>query len=171
MNQSRPEEPNIPRLEGIRDATGENIFSDGEAPDAEEPARDGLLATPVAGDGPVFNPNDFIPTMRSRGKTVFGMSCGVLLVLGGVAAWIGPALGLTQWALLPFLSLSLFTLGVTLCLPAAIMGYNDLKAMRAGAMVNDQLGSTTLGLWLGMTGTLIGVLIGPVSFMWFNWYG
>ncbi|MFT5525196.1 MAG: hypothetical protein ACI9G1_001740 [Pirellulaceae bacterium] len=172
MNQRPTDEPNIPRLQGIRDAAGENIFSDGKDVEAEALPRNNLLSTPIASEGgPLLNVNDVVPTLKSRGKTVFVLSWGLLLVLAGVASWIVPALGFLSWYLWPILSISLFTLGISLCLPAAIMGYNDLNAMRAGAMPNDQRASTTWGFWLGTIGTVIGAIAGPVSFIWFNWIG
>ena len=98
MNQPPSDDPNIPRLEGIRDAKGENIFPDEEGVQQELPDRGGLLATPVVSEegGPVFQPDDFEVTLQSRGKTVFILSWGILLVLGGVAAWIAPFIGYVE---------------------------------------------------------------------------
>lgn len=153
--------PSDPRFQPppLRDAAGNNLFVDPDAPVAAQPAdgqaitppapaatkavNDNLFATPAATGGePAYEPR-YETTRKHR---------GILLLVLAIAGLAGDvALLLTLLA--PF---GLIGLGAILPAAAAwIIGQGDLKAMRQGAMDDSGRKMTRVAMWLGLAGALL----------------
>jgi hypothetical protein len=161
--------PNDPRFQRppLRDAAGNNVFGDPDAPVQAEPAdgqplpgrpvpeqTDNLFAAPAADTGsqPAYQPQ-FETTQRHRGV--------LLLVLAVVGLAGSGGLGLVMagvfWGLIGLV-------GIVPAMAAWLLALADVKAMRSGAMDPSGLGQTRLALWLGAGGLAIyvGVLVAVV---------
>ena len=152
--------PNDPRFQRppLRDAAGNNVFADPEAPVQAEPADgqplpanpvpdhpDNLFLAPAADTGPepAYQPQ-FETTQPHRGV--------LLLVLGvvGLAGSGGVALVMTGfvWGLIGLL-------GIVPAATAWLLGLADVKAMRSGAMEPSGLVQTRVAMWLGAAGVIV----------------
>ena len=155
--------PNDPRFQPppLRDAAGNNLFVDADAPIAAEPADGGplparivepaehnLFAAPAAQpiDEPAYQPQ-FETTHPHRGMLLLVLSVVGLAGSGSLLLVVtGSILGL---------------LGLVAIIPAAaawLLGRSDLRAMRQGAIDPSGLIQTRLAMWLGLAGTLIYVV-------------
>ena len=166
--------PNDPRFQRppLRDAAGNNVFGDADAPVQAEAAdgqplpatpvhdqSDNLFAAPAADTGrePAYQPQ-FETTQQHRGV--------LLLVLAVVGLAGSGGLGLVMagvfWGLIGLLA-------IAPAMAAWLLAMGDVKAMRSGAMDPSGLGQTRLAMWLGAAGVAVyvGVLVAVVILLLF----
>jgi hypothetical protein len=157
-----PAHPNTNRKDPFQDELGRNPFGD-EGPPG--PASDDPYSVPAADSGPSYHPDEFETTLGHRSGVVLWL--GGLGLAGSALGAAGVLIGLTAMQLAGSLLLwftgGLLVLGVPASWAAWMMGWQDLRAMRAGAMDRAGLPKTQLGLTLGLMGTLLGAV--PVVYV------
>jgi hypothetical protein len=153
----RPNDPRFTRPP-LRDAEGNNVFADPDAPVAAEPADGGSLPAKVVEPAesnffaaPAAQPTDE-PAYQPQYETTHPHR-GILLLVLSIVGLAGSG------SLLLIVAGSIFGLmGLAAIIPAAaawLLGRQDLKAMRQGAIDASGLVQTSLAMWLGLAGTLI----------------
>lgn len=137
-NDSRFQKPEV------RDAAGQNRFAEGgEAGESSAPAAD-VYSVSVADEARPFQPKYEVQQAPRWGMllllAVFGALGGLLgtVSLTGffISGWICPLLGVGPAG------------------AAALLGYEDLKAIEAGAIDSRARASTRLATWLGFAALL-----------------
>ena len=156
-----PKHPNTGRRDPFRDEQGDNPFADDgpEADVSEDPYAVSASETASAlRTGPTYRPNNFETTLPHRGGRVFQLGrIGLALsVLGavGVATCIAFPEASGLWVVL---SAALLLFGLPCSFTAWIMGRNDLRAIRSGAMDDAGLVRTSRGHAFGVIGTLVAI--------------
>ena len=144
MSYQVPNHPGQPRPNPFAGADGTNPFADSASSPAS--AAESADANPYAASGSsvesVAQPQAFETILSHRGGTVFWL--GLIGLLGATVGWL---------CLLVWMPVPLFAL--CLSIPAWLMGRNDLRAMKAGAMDNSGWRQTRAGYVMGMIGSLI----------------
>ena len=157
-SQDLPTNPSDLLRKPIVGEDGVNPFAESGPAPAES---DNLYHAPASDDGPVYQPTGYVPALVSRSGRIFRFGLWGLIVslvaavtlavaipfagrsqLGGVAVTFAFLAALTDLAL---------TLG------ACILGLNELKAIRAGAVMDSDRTQTRRGMILGLIGTLIAI--------------
>lgn len=133
--------PNDPRFRqpAMRDQAGTNRFGEEAEPSNEKIAVGDAFAT-TSGDARPFDPR-YEAQQPSRS--------GILFVLGGLG-WIGAAVGvlaLLEWTATGWICP---LLGLGPAGAAALLAWEDLKAIRVGAMADQNHPATRLALWCGL---------------------
>ena len=153
----RPSHPNTGRTNPFVDEEGNNPFS-GEN---SENGDDNLFSATNAESVREYQASDFETVLPHRGKLIFwlgvvGMILSGLGVIGAIAT-VGALLGMFDggWIALlgPCAFYALLPNGI-----AWMLGYQDARAIRVGAMSDAGRVSTSRGLLLGQVGTLASVL-------------
>ena len=152
MSYQFPKHPGQPRPNPFAGADGNNPFADSSSPpapaDANPYAASGAPAMLATSAVP---PQEFETTLAHRGGTVFWF--GLIGLLGSTAGI--PCL----YFMLP---VPIFSL--SLSIPAWLMGRNDLRAMKSGAMDSSGRRQTRAGYVMGLIGTFFGGLISVLLF-------
>jgi len=136
---------------------GVNPFADSGPPPAES---DNLYHAPASDDGPVYQPTGYVATLVPRSRRIFRFGLGGL-ILAVVAA-------ITFATASPNAQTQLGRIAVTFAFVAAladlaltvgscVLGLNELKAIKAGAVRGSDRKETRRGMGLGLLGTLIAV--------------
>jgi hypothetical protein len=135
----RPNDPRFQRPE-LRDEAGQNRFTDDSAPPADSSAEAGDTYAGASDDARPFVPRyeaqqpartGFLFLLGSLGY--LGVAVGVLALLGlFTTGWIAPLLGLAPSA------------------AAWLLAWEDLKAIRTGAIAEEARPGVRLAMWLGL---------------------
>ena len=155
MSFRYPAHPNTNRTDPFQDAEGKNPFAD-EGVNPEKTSDNPYAVSAVS--EPLLCPADScVVVYPHRGRTIFwlGMTgccsaLGAALALAGILAASAIAGGLSVMC-----CLLLFIVSLTAGGTAWMIGRQDLRAIRAGAMDPDGLRLTQRGHRLGVAGTLI----------------
>lgn len=139
--------PNDPRFQkpSITDAAGQNRFSEGDPAAAldQGEAGDAFAAGAAAGARP-YQPQ-YEVTQQSRGR--------MLLTIAGLGL-AGAVLGLIALAGVFPTGYFATLISVVPAATAWMLAYQDLKAMRLGAMDDSGRSRTRLAYWLGLFGLI-----------------
>lgn len=135
----RPNDPKFQRPD-LRDEAGQNRFSEDSAPEADPPAETANNYATAAGDVRPFEPRYEVQQQARTGLFYLlgglgyaGMAVGLLALLRiFTTGWIAPLLGLAPAA------------------AAWLLAWEDLKAIRAGAIAEDARPGLRLAMWLGL---------------------
>jgi hypothetical protein len=139
----RPNDPRFQRPD-VRDPAGKNPFGEGEQP-AEAPQNESNGYAAAATD----EARPFVPRYEAQQQS----RTGLLLLLGGLA-WAAAAVGTISLAGLLNLGWISPLLGMGPGAAAWFLAYEDLKALRVGAITADASSPTRNAFWLGLTGLL-----------------
>lgn len=133
--------PNDPRFRqpAMRDEAGTNRFGE-EVEQGSEGRPGGDAFATASGDARPYDPQYEVQQPARS---------GMLFVLGGLG-WIGAAVGvlaLLEWTATGWICP---LLGLGPAAAAALLAWEDLKAIRAGAMADQNRLATRLALWCGL---------------------
>ena len=155
MSFRYPDHPNTNRIDAFQDADGKNPFADGESP--PEAISDNPYAASAAREPMPASTESCQIVYPHRGRTVFwlglvGCCCSLGAVLAGSGSLTTPSVA---GGLLAMLCLLLLIASLTAGGTAWMLGRQDLRAIRAGAV--DAAGTTLTrrGHRLGLASTLI----------------
>ena len=135
----RPNDPKFQRPE-LRDEAGQNRFSEDSAPQPSSAAQPQNNYAAAAGDVRPFQPR-YEAQQHARTGLLYllgalgyaGMAVGLLALLRiFTTGWIAPLLGLAPAA------------------AAWLLAWEDLKAIRAGAIAEEARPGVRLAMWLGL---------------------
>jgi hypothetical protein len=137
----RPNDPRFQRPE-LRDDAGQNRFTDASDPTPDTPAAAANNYAAAGGEARPFQPRyDAQQPARTGllyllgGLGLAGMAVGLLALLRiFTTGWIAPLLGLAPAA------------------AAWLLAWEDLKAIRIGAIGEQSRPGVRLALWLGLVG-------------------
>jgi len=157
-----PHNPGTNREDPFADENGNNPFADEDASAGEtvDPSGSGdgnVYGASDRGSAPAYRPGDYVMMLPHRGGRVLtygvcGLSLSALSLLFGALALSGTFSDWTGFSAIP---LQLIALAVAV--PAWILGHQDLRAIKAGAMDDAELGRTRLGYAFGIVAVLIAV--------------
>lgn len=135
--------PNDPRFQKpeIHDPSGKNRFGEGPPPEQPPQAQSQVYAAAATEEA-----RPFVPRYEAQQQP----RTGLLLVLGGLS-WAGAALGAISLTGGFNLGWILPLLGIGPGLAAWFLGYEELKAIRVGAIGSESRSQTRYALWLGIT--------------------
>ncbi len=150
-----PKHPNTNRKDPFHDEEGRNLFAD-EGPESE--VSDNPYGVSGQDGGRTFQTGEFETVFAHRGGRVFGLGImGAIMSALGAAGTIACVLSPSGAGSLLSLSAGLLILGLPCAWSAWMMGRNDLRAIRAGAMDDSGQRKTRGGYALGMAGTLVAI--------------
>jgi len=157
MSFRYPDHPNTNRIDPFQDADGKNPFADGESP--PEAVSDNPYAASAAGEPMLASTESCQIVYPHRGRTVFwlglvGCCCSLAAVLAGSGSLTTPSVA---GGLLAMLCLLLLIASLTSGGTAWMLGSQDLRAIRAGAMDASGTTMTRRGHRLGIAATLISI--------------
>jgi hypothetical protein len=143
---------------------GVNPFADSGPAPAE---TDNLYHAPASDDGPVYQPTGYVPTLVPRSRRIFRFGLLGLVVSIVAAITLAAASPYTQDIYSQNVK-SLAGIAVTfafiaaladlaLTVGACVLGVNELKAIKAGAVSGSDRRETRRGMLLGLIGTLLAV--------------
>jgi hypothetical protein len=137
----KPEDPRFRKPE-LRDEAGQNRFAEEEAAKAGEDSKSGDAFATASGDARPFDPRyEAHQTPRTAllylldGMAWTGAAVGVIALSGVIpAGWIFPLLGIAPAG------------------AAWLLAWDDIKAIRTGAMAAEARPATRLAMWIGLLG-------------------
>src|SRR5688572_26272122 len=150
--------PNDPRFQNRAplDEQGKNLFAEpadlAEKVSATDSASgaENVFAAAQVGDEQPFQP-EYLTTQKHRGMLLLVLA--ILGLAGNAAGTIALSGVFKMTLMLPFLAI----------LPAGgawLLGHEDLRAMRLGAMDASGEGLTRIAMWMGAAGVLCSILGG-----------
>jgi hypothetical protein len=138
---------------------GVNPFADSGPPPAES---DNLYHFPASDDGPVYQPTGYVPTLVPRSRRIFRFGLLGLVVaitasimLAAASPFAAQPNSLAGIAVTFAFVASLADLALTL--GACVLGVNELKAIKSGAVLGSDRKETRRGMVLGLIGTLLAI--------------
>jgi hypothetical protein len=138
--------PNDPRFQkpDVRNAAGKNQFGESQQTAVTPPGGSEVFAAAASDEA-----RPFVPRYEAQQQP----RTGLLLLLGGLA-WASAAVGTLSLAGLLSLGWICPLLGSGPGAAAWFLAYEDLKALRVGAITADAQAQTRHAFWLGLTGLL-----------------
>jgi len=154
-----PRNPGTRRDNPFENAAGENPYSDGSN-ESDEAIAENVFATPADGSGErAFSPGDYEAILVPNSRRALRLAIvGIVPAgLGMIGAGVG-IIAVGAWLTPLFVVLPLQFIGMGAAVPAFIIARRDLRAIKAGAMINEGKSKLRLAYWLAACGTLLGAL-------------
>jgi hypothetical protein len=138
--------PNDPRFQKpeLRDEAGKNRFGEGPQPEQTPQSESEVYAAAATDEA-----RPFVPRYEAQQQP----RTGLLLLFGGLS-WAAAALGAISLTGAFSLGWILPLLGIGPGAAAWFLAYEDLKAIRVGAITADARSQTRHAVWLGVTALL-----------------